>query len=616
MNNITNEYDKVLTEKSLDSSQASDCSLSVYIPMPDGVKIAIDIWLPVDYIPGIKVPTAVSFTRYWRAAENHLPSSRITPLVHSGVAIAIVDCRGTGASFGYREVEFSGTEATDFASVIQWLSIQPWSNGSVVSIGVSYCANTAELALFNAPSALKAAIPLFSDFDLYANISFPGGLLNSGFLIPWSEGVKAMDLNETATINPVWEDYRHKRIKPVANDNNKNLLVQALQQHKQNVSIEEFLATVKYRDDYNLANNFDDSHRAVSPHLLQNNQHLREAPSYHWASFTDAGTAAGAIARFVGSTAPMRVVIGYWSHGAEFGTSPFRDMGHDPSPSVEKQWSHIADYIHAICDNEQQSIQSKLSLERVLYYYTAGEERWKKTQVWPPAGINAQRWFLNEHHTLSLELPTGNSISDTYHVDFDAGTGAYPRWDQITKEVHYGDRAEPDKKCLTYTSTPLRQTVEITGHPVVMLQLSSTRTDGAIIIYLESVAPDGTVTMLTEGGLRLIHRKVSTKKPPYPHWGPYHTFEKSQALPMPVGQRVEVGFECLPLSVQIQKGHALRVAIAGHDKDCFDRLPKTGDVTLTLFHHPQALSFIELPIRYLNDQLRNNNNEPVSPFHV
>ena len=589
--------------------------LSMYIPMLDGVKIAVDIWLPDDFVPGKKIPVAVEFTRYWRATEGNPPHSRSARIIESGIALAIADCRGSGASFGHREAEHSGVEASDFSTVINWLADQPWSNGSVVSIGVSYCANTAEYALVDAPAALKAAIPMFSDFDNYT-IGFPGGLLNKGFLEPWGKGVRAMDLNQTAALDSNWGNYCQRQIKPVAFDTDKKLLAQAVQEHERNISLSDYLSPVECRDELNCTGSFDSGDRPLSPHLLQNNPRLREVPTYHWASFTDAGTAAGAIARFLNSTAPMRVVIGYWTHGGESDANPFKHEGQEPTPTIAKQYEHLADYIHIITSETPDKNRLKRCTERALYYYTAGEERWKKTDVWPPAGINTQRWFLDKGNALSLDAPINTSGSDNYSVDFNAGSGNKNRWDQIVKAVSYGDRAEADKQLLTYTSSPLQQAVEITGHPVVSLHLSSTQSDGALIVYLETVAPNGTVTMLTEGGLRLIHRKTSSDTPPYPHFGPYHTFEKKDASPVPRDVRVEVGFECLPLSVQIPKGHALRVAIAGHDKDCFDRLPKTGEVTLNICRHSSALSFIELPMRYLTNEVTPDNNQYVNPFQL
>ena len=126
--------------------------------------------------------------------------------------------------------------------------------------------------------------------------------------------------------------------------------------------------------------------------------------------------------------------------------------------------------------------------------------------------------------------------------------------------------------------------------------MTSTETDGAVIVYLEDLAPDGTVTMLTEGELRLIHHKVSNEKPPYPQFGPYHTFERKDALPMQPGKVEKIGFALLPLSVQVKAGHALRVAIAGHDKDSFQRVLKHTTPIYEFHRSAELVSFIDIPI--------------------
>ena len=220
---------------------------------------------------------------------------------------------------------------------------------------------------------------------------------------------------------------------------------------------------------------------------------------------------------------------------------------------------------------------------------------------------------MSDNESLALVKPQDRIGKDQYQVDFEVGTGSYTRWDQMVPEVHYGNRAQADIRLLTYTSEPLPQAVEITGHPVIHLQMSSSQTDGAVIAYLEEVAPDGSVTMLTEGGLRLIHRKVSSETPPYPIFGPYHTFEKKDAMPMQAGELAKIDFDLLPLSVRVKKGHALRVAIAGHDKDCFDRIPPTGEQMYEIYRNLDVASYIELPIRISDDSA--NDSLTVDPFY-
>ena len=120
--------------------------------------------------------------------------------------------------------------------------------------------------------------------------------------------------------------------------------------------------------------------------------------------------------------------------------------------------------------------------------------------------MSSQRWYLASDGGLTVAPPTAAS-KDTYTVDNTASTGDATRWQtNLTGgDVYYPDRAGEDAKLLTYTSEPLKAAVRVTGAPVVSLHVSSSLADGALHIYLEDVAPDGRVTYLTEGVLRLIH---------------------------------------------------------------------------------------------------------------
>jgi putative CocE/NonD family hydrolase len=101
-------------------------------------------------------------------------------------------------------------------------------------------------------------------------------------------------------------------------------------------------------------------------------------------------------------------------------------------------------------------------------------------------------WYFNENNSLTSKQPTANVAEDRYTINFDATTGEKNRWHtQVGGDVFYPDRVEEDKKLLTYTSAPLETDVEITGHPVVSLFLTSTQTDGAFFVYLEDVDENG-----------------------------------------------------------------------------------------------------------------------------
>jgi putative CocE/NonD family hydrolase len=235
---------------------------------------------------------------------------------------------------------------------------------------------------------------------------------------------------------------------------------------------------------------------------------------------------------------------------------------------------------------------------REIRYYTLGEGAWHTATTWPPPGVRMQSWFFGESGSLGRDRPAAATGADRYAVDFTATSGSLNRWHtQTGSDVVYPDRASEDGKLLTYTSAPLPRAVEITGHAVVTLQVSSTATDGAFIAYLEDVSPSGRVTYLTEGELRALDRKVSTAKPPYPVFGPYHSFKRADAEPLVPGRLAELRFALQPISVLIRKGHRIRIALAGADRDSFARIPATGTPVVTVERNAVHASGVDLPVR-------------------
>lgn len=184
-------------------------------------------------------------------------------------------------------------------------------------------------------------------------------------------------------------------------------------------------------------------------------------------------------------------------------------------------------------------------------------------------------------------------------MDFSTTTGANNRWKTQLGglDVIYPDRAEEDKKLLTYTSAPLASDVEITGSPVMTLAIASTTIDGAVFVYLEDVAPDGRVTYVDEGIFRTINRKITRKPLYYVPLGPAHSYLRSDAEPMAVGQSAEIAFSMFPTSVLFHKGHRIRLALAGADVSMFERLPANATPAWTVYREKRRASFFEVPAR-------------------
>lgn len=573
-------------EVSVEGPHATGEILSVYLTMRDGVRIALDVVLPDPLPEGKPVPTVLIMTRYWRSEEGRGPGARERFHTSHGYALVTGDVRGTGASFGQWPHHRSEAETRDFVEIIDWIVAQPWSDGRVLGQGTSYSANTADWMSVWGHPALVAVVSRFPDFDPYADLYFPGGVPNAYMGREWGTEVKAMDLN----VKRSYED-GPRGVRPVAADSGGRLLARAIEGRRDVPSVWEGLRTVTYRDDrpesWHGASVDDWGTQARTPAVER-----WGGPIQSWASWMDAGTANGVLHRFTSLDNPQQAFIGAWSHGGWHDADPFRPADAEATPGGELQ------FLESLCFRERQLGAGKSrEPRRELVYYTMGEQRWKTTREWPPAGVQSQPWYLTQGGGLTRSRAAVPSV-DGYAVDFTATTGTTNRWatNNTGGDVIYGNRAEADRKLLTYMSDPLPTALEITGRPEVILHVTSTHEDGAFFVYLEAVAPDGTVRYLTEGMLRALHRKVSTREPPYRVSGPYHTFERADGEPLVPGQMATLAFELMPTSVLVPEGHRLRVAIAGADADTFRRIPEEGHPIVTLHLGGVHASHVVLPV--------------------
>lgn len=558
-----------------------------HVPMADGEKIAVDLVLPADIAPGERLPAVLSMTRYWRAAAGTGPGGIAEWLVPNGYAVVVGDSRGTGASSGLWTHHRSRAETGDFAPLIEWIAQQPWCNGQVIGFGNSYAGNTADWMAERRPKSLVAIVPRFPDYDPYADLYFPGGVPNAYMGTTWGKMVKDLDLNQR-----VEKDGSPTRgVRPVDADTSGSGLSSVIARRAEMPSVYEGLKQVTFRDDRPTGwagESMDDW--GIHTHAKQ--LEAGKTPMQTWAGWMDAGTANGAIHRFMTLANPQRVYIGAWSHGGFNDADPFLPSTEAPNPSFAIQQGEDLCFMEQCLAGKSPPVG-----DRRLSYFTMGEGRWKTTKVWPPVESKLQPFGFDASGRLTRGASARSGV-DEYVVDFGASTGVTNRWatNNGAGDVVYPDRAEADRRLLCYTTPPLDADLEITGHPIVELNLASTHTDGAVFIYLEDVGPNGVVRYVTEGQLRLLHRKVSNKQPPYWTAGPYHSFCQSDALPMRPGESAQVTFSLMPVSVLLRAGHRLRVALAGADADTFARVPPTGDPVFTVHRGGKTGSRILLPV--------------------
>ena len=92
--------------------------------------------------------------------------------------------RGSGKSPGKLDVN-SPAEFQDFYDAIEWAGVQPWSNGKVGLLGISYYAAGQWMVAAMRPPHLAALLPWQGTFDFYRDRTRQDGIFASGFLGRW-----------------------------------------------------------------------------------------------------------------------------------------------------------------------------------------------------------------------------------------------------------------------------------------------------------------------------------------------------------------------------------------------------------------------------------------------
>lgn len=570
--------------QTLESENSFENTKSYYVAALNGTKLAVDVYFPNVY-QNRKLPALLEFTRYWRSAENPdtgnpIPSlrKRDSLFLLNDYILVKVDVRGTGASFGRRPGEYTPIEVQDAKYIVDWVVSQPWSDGSVGAYGTSYSGTTAELLCATRHEAVKAVIPGWSDFDIYESPGRPYGMVATSFVAEWSKIVKWLDNNMT--------DVLKMSVRRVTNE----FPSDAIAEHKNNPDVLEKARNAKYKD-----SRFGDfTHFECSPVHWKNEISESQVPMLVLASWMDAGTAEGALLRLTNFSNPQKVVLMPTSHGGKSHASPYivSDQVVGPVPSKEEQLQLQLDFFDHYLKRNNKGVDEWPTVK----YYNFGEESFKTSDIWPPKGQTRVKYFLGSNQKLKSKVPEESQGFDEYRVDYSASTGKNNRWTtQMGKDIlNLDNRNAADSLLLVYTTEPLKEDLQITGTPFVSLQMSSTHAEGAIFVYLEDVDQEGRSRYITEGGLLLEHRKLS-ENPMFDRI-PYHSFNEADASPMPKDQVQEITFKLWPTSVLIKKGHSVRIAIAGTDKDTFDRVPAEGIPVYKIFRGKRSLSFINLPI--------------------
>jgi uncharacterized protein len=521
---------------------------SAYVAMRDGVRLAVDVYRPTgdSAQKERKLPVLCCFERYHRArlesGKLSTPvnsTARLQTLLRHGYALAFADIRGTGASFGVNDGPFAPIEAQDAYDVVEWLAAEPWCDGHVGLIGRSYSGIIQYLAAAECPPHLDAIFPEMALFDLYS-FAYPGGIMRRDFGRHWSELVRSLDLADFAA--------------PVDADPGARERAAATREHGANRYALELLEPLPFRSALDAETGeaiYATRNPARAVAALRNTR----IATYHLAGWNDMWPK-DALLWLANMGGPQKIVIGPWSHGD---TASFSRL------AEQQRWF----------DRWLKGTRNGVDAEARIHYYTIGapaEEAWRSADLWPiPEAVETAFFAQPAAATLSQSrgglgpLPGAAAVVEL-KVDPTATSGRSTRW-----AAGYGtafarpDLTAADERAVTFTTAPLAEPTEVTGHPIVRLWARSRDGDFDVIAYLEDVDGDGRSLYVSEGCLRASHRPLATA--PFEMLGlPFH--DGNQISAQSVGpEPIELVFDLHPTSYIFERGHHMRLMLAGADCD-------------------------------------------------
>ena len=496
----------------------------VPIRVRDGTVLRADVYRP-DADDTAEFPVLMSLSAYQKALDRILPHE--PPFTHverpepdwwvpRGYAVVFIDTRGTGTSPGQADI-WSMQEARDYYDAIEWGARQPWSNGKVGLIGVSYYAITQWNVASLQPPSLTTIVPWEGWADLYRDSVFHGGVFNQGFYGRW------------------WLDVRGKQLLENTRADNPAALGEDLIFNYMTHPLDG-----PWWDEVKARAQFD----KISVPLYSSgnwggwNHHLR-------------GNIDGYV-RSASTSKKLQMHIG--GHVDAF----YSDEGKNEMLRWYDYWLKGKDT--GIMDEPPVKLCIRTS---------ASECEWRFENEWPLARTEYRRYYLSP-------VPAG-IVHDAIH-DASLTTTPPPRAVRLTYPTgpEAYARGLDGRPTLTFVTEPLTDDVEITGHSNLVMWVSSETDDMDVFAYLRNMAPDGTAETATRGILRVALRKLDPElSTPY---RPYHTYDEEQKLAP--GEIVPIEVEVWATSMVFEAGHRIRLDVQPHDGEHYFAAYALGNNTI------------------------------------
>lgn len=463
--------------------------------MRDGVKLSVDVFQP--QADG-RFPAILIITPY---SNNPGFAKRGTWFAQRGYVVAVADSRGRFDSEGTWD-PFDPKHKTDGFDLVEWLAHQPWCDGKVGMMGLSYMGWTQWWTATQAPPSLKCIVPEVAPPDAMFNAPYQNGVLVS-WMVDWG-GANAGRVGQTMGPGPYGgfaseerrlADYMQL---PYLKLNELRGAMDAPWFEKWirgNTSSDPYWQGIAYQktEEYakvavpSLAATgwFDADFPGAPMNYLAMKQHGATPDSRH-----------------------PRMVIGPWQH--IINTS--RKLG-----AFDYGEKAIIDWDGYVCrwfDHWLKGIDNGVMNDAPVHVFVMGRNEWRAEQDWPLPQTLWTKYYLHSgghansitgDGVLSTSPPTG-SDHDSYVYD-----PAKPTRSCFTGG-HLEDGAADTRKSsggddvLVYTTPPLEDEVEVIGPITAKLYAATSAHDTDWMVRLIDVQPDGFSAMLCEGVMRARHR--------------------------------------------------------------------------------------------------------------
>ncbi|WP_299412364.1 CocE/NonD family hydrolase [uncultured Sulfitobacter sp.] len=497
------------------------------ITLSDGVRLSARLWHPED-AQSDPVPLILEFLPYRKRNGTCARDALTHPYFAArGYACARVDMRGNGDSEGLMEDEYTAQELSDAVEVIQWAAKQPWCNGRVGMMGISWGGfNSLQVAAL-APDALKAIITLCSTVDRFADdIHYKGGCL----------------LNENLGWGATMWSYSSRAPDPALRENWREMWLERLEN-------EPFLPSTwlrhQRRDAYWQHGSVSEDYSKIKAKVLA------------VGGWGDAYK--NAVPQLVEALDGAKGIVGPWVHKYPHFAVPEPRIGF--LQEALRWWDHWLKDIDTGVTEDPDYRAYLMDGVRPAAWYTRRDGRWIAEATGATSHLPVQTLNLGANGTLIDAPQTINAhVASPAHCG--AAAGEYCAiW--LGPEMP-GDQRGDDALSSTFTSAPLDADMDIVGAPRLTLALSCDKPQGQIAVRLNHIHPDGAATRITYGVLNLSHRGGAAA----PH-------------PMTPDQPEQITLDLDHIAYRVPAGHSIRISLSSSYWPLIWPAPQATTLTLT-----------------------------------